>query len=617
MEFARQWTQAPDTLAHSLAGVQAPSIWGKKEGAVDDPPLVCVIDDRCSFASQAFGGRIESVWNQSTDKRVLEKLDRVDVWRKPDDPLLNRSVSGSSWYGRVLVPKALPSDQGGEFGRYRLANYLYPTPQWSHGSAVLDLLAGHDVRLKRAGPGILSQEIGRQRWHLPPPEKIVFVQLPVSTVFDTSGGSLAAHIIDGIQHAVTCANEGQSVIVNLSYGTHGGPHDGGSMFERGLLELLNLFDGCSAASQGKTLHVVVPAGNSHLLRCHAAESLAPGCEMRLRWKVLPDDQKENFVEVWAGVDDQISITVQPPDGECSPPIKVGEAWSFCSAEGTHAAVVFPRQVAQRDRGSMALLAVAPTREGGYVDADEPSAGTPQSALASHGVWTVLIRNLKESNGRAEQCATVHAWAQRGDFAPGRGRESRGYVGRQSYFVDDGSRLVNPRFTLNGIATMKHPRLFVVGAMRHHDHCVSRYTAAGPDRGTGDRTDGPDLVTIGDESINLPGLLLRGISAGSRVRVSGTSVAAPLVARLLYEHLCLGRTAESFVHTWSADRCSHEEPAGPGYPEPAEPIFRGFYQRLIPTNDDGSLIGNHARLNHGQVVAEEAGGTSPHLPRGGK
>lgn len=554
------------------------------------PPLVCVIDDRCNFASHAFGQRVRWIWNQSTDDR----------WKKAGwlGPIASRADTGYGWFSEF---PALNFQGATEVDRYRTAAYMYPTPQWSHGSAVLDLLAGHDLRLACVGPGVAHQEIGRQRWHADPPAQLLFVQLPISTVLDTSGGALSTHVIDGVQHAVERAENNQAIIVNISYGTYGGPHDGTSMFERALFELLEYYDGERPECHGKTLHVVMPAGNSHVQRCHAHEWLRPGQQMKLRWKVMPDDPTDNFVEIWIGADDAVSISVQPPFGEASPPIKKGRAWGWDSDnDGARAALVFPKDVAQGTKGTMALLAVGPTREGGYFDSNplkrkEPQATSSQTGkkrllkLAPHGVWTITICNLKESNGCADPCADVHAWVQRGDFAPGRGRETRGYMGRQPYFIDDGTGLVNPRFTLNGIATANHERLFVVGAMRHHDHCIPRYSSAGPNRNTVERCEGPDLVTFADESINLAGLLLRGTTAGSRVRVSGTSVAAPLVARMLYEHLQTGKKADSFCHAYSVEECRHTEPLGEGQPEWAEPFLRGVSRRLVPANPGGSLI----------------------------
>lgn len=591
-----------DAFSKLNIAVQSPSdLFGGKEGLfrlfsqlkelpnpvpVQGPPLMSAIDDRCNFASRAFGTRIETIWNQTTEVRAVGKLDATKRWDKEPSGRGGRVCETFRGYG--------PSGQRTEADWYRGVGYMYPSPRWSHGSAVLDVLAGHDIRLPQVGPGIPREEIGRQRWPALPPKRLVFVQLPVSTVLDTSGASLATHVYDGIEFVMDRAKEGQSVVVNLSYGTHSGPHDGDSMFERALCELLDRYDGKDKLSRGKTLHVVAPAGNAHLQRCHAFQTLAPGQEMKLRWKVLPDDPTDNFVEVWLGPNDEIGVVVEPPCGPSSPLIKRGAGVSWKAGPDVRAAVVFSSKVVQSRTGRMVLVAVAPTREGGYTTATATIANprTGQASvlgLAPHGVWTIKICNTKTSNGRPEQCADVHAWVQRGDFAPGRGRETRGYTGRQAYFIDDGTGLVNPRFTLNGIATAKHQRLFVVGAMRHQDHAVSKYSGAGPNRHTGERLEGPDLVTLGDESIHLPGLLLRGTSAGSHVRVSGTSVAAPFVARLLYEHLAAGNKADTFVALWSRYGAAHVDRHAEGAPEEAPPVYRGDCVRLVPTDASGALI----------------------------
>ena len=56
------------------------------------------------------------------------------------------------------------------------------------------------------------------------------------------------------------------------------------------------------------------------------------------------------------------------------------------------------------------------------------------------------------------------------------------------------------------------------------------------RGEPSRVCGPDVVTMADDSLNVPGLLVGGVLSGSRVRIAGTSVAAALFTRLLHHHM---------------------------------------------------------------------------------
>lgn len=557
LEFGREWAKPTrEDPVKPSDGPQSKQLLG---------PLVCVVDDRCNFASPA--AAIVQLWHQGGDPDTLGRLSDKRGWRpaltvKPTFAGNGMPLSfdfGGAFYGRRLTPQP-PGNREDEAQTYRSAGYIDSVLRWSHGSAVLDLVAGPQV-WGRDGHG---RGAWRPRQHRP--LDVRFVQLPVPTVTDTSGGSLSCHALDAIRFAVDEAEPGRQVIVNLSYGTHSGGHDGGSLWDKGLCELLDTYDGCSPASLRKKLHVVLPAGNSHLLRSHAAKRLcASNDALTLLLKIQPDNPDESYLEIWLpdGMDAHIAVT--PPGSGAGRRYGKNEStlevWSRPDPGQPrqfrpYAALVLPRPVPQGRQGAMALLAVAPTIKA--IEAPEaadaplfdwrsqpkanwigndPSTnsahGTLRTVPAPHGVWTVKIK-LRSGEG------AVHAWVQRGDAAPGRGQQSRGHRGRQSYLLDTDDdpqgTPVDPAFTLNGIATLKHDRLHVIGAMRHSDYGVSPYSGAGPNRGCERRFEGPDRVVVADESLNQPGLLLKGLLSGSRLRLSGTSMAAAAYTRLLWEHL---------------------------------------------------------------------------------
>jgi hypothetical protein len=84
-------------------------------------------------------------------------------------------------------------------------------------------------------------------------------------------------------------------------------------------------------------------------------------------------------------------------------------------------------------------------------------------------------------------------------------------------------------TCSSIANGTHT--VVVGACTANADTIefSRYSSAGPSR-NGRREQWPDLVATADQSVSLPGVLAAGTRSGVRVRMNGTSVAAPQVAR---------------------------------------------------------------------------------------
>jgi hypothetical protein len=163
-----------------------------------------------------------------------------------------------------------------------------------------------------------------------------------------------------------------------------------------------------------------------------------------------------------------------------------------------------------------------------------------------GTWRVEIRNL----GGA---VTVDSWIQRGDTPFG-----YPLFGRQSRFDDDAyerfdlagrpqeednaSSYIKRKGTLNALATGQHA--IVIGGFRRSDKTPSRYSGSGP-VGTPGLT-GPDASAVADDSAVLHGVLAAGTRTGSVVALSGTSVAAPqvtrIVAKLMTQNLANDRAA---------------------------------------------------------------------------
>lgn len=566
------------------------------------PPLVCVVDDLCNFSNPELGSfRVRGLWHQGGDARTMTRLDESMHWEPAlqldlphSDSFWTAGLNSGALLGRKLKLSAELRAMD-ELSAYRAARYPNPPVRFSHGSVVLDFIAR-----ARSGPGH-----GKSTTLATAPE-VMFVQLPVPTVVDTSGGSLTAYALAAIHNALEAAAPGQSVIVNLSYGSHSGPHDGTSLWDAGLEELLSVYKGTEQGNF-KTLHVVLPAGNSHRSRCHAhLHVCASKPTQTLRWHVLPDDPTANFVELWFPEGVSPAVRLIPPFG--ATPVEATRG-SQDSRPGY--CVVFPKRAAQSAHGSMALVFAGPSvpfdaaleplfeflgspmnRSSLEVDwlrktvhalgASADAGIASKKRVADHGIWTIEVKAGSDPQSKDFQ---FHAWVMRGDAAPGRRQARHGNAGRQSYFLDAECETVDPRSTMNGIACLEHERLWVVGAMRSADNTISTYSAAGPNRMSGDerqgswRTLGPDVVVAADESLNQGGLLCSGTLSGSRVRVSGTSIAAAAFTRKLYEHLASGQPAVT-VALPAADAPSRASLTGNPCFEDAPFVLRGECNRRV-------------------------------------
>lgn len=475
-------------------------------------------------------------------------------WRQPHED--STPTARGFYLGRRLKPLPAAQDIGVapdaafERDEYGFSRYFSPAPRRTHGAAVLGLMAPW-----------LAEAQPRSQWHWPSHiSGLAMVQLPTATVRDTSGGSLAMRLIDGLRFILWQeeANRGGSdqparpIVANVSYGVHGGPHDGTSMFERAAVEMLN---------QNASLHLVLPVGNSARAGCHAGCVLKPagkegqgGNSRTLTLSVPPDNPRDSFVQIWLPADAQLRLTIRPPGSSQDYEISKGQA-KVCVESVAPAAIdetasaqesigrigfgaVYAPEVAQGTNGTMILLAIGRTRAQ-FSDRD-PGAETQGAGLLSAtleprrevlgtpGLWELTLVN----EGTAE--ATVDAWASRDDGPPDSAAGNR-----QAYFPDSCNPRVHlgnaaPESSLNGIASFTHERLHVVGAMRADD-VLSEYSAAGKARPPGERQH-PDVVAPADFSAALPGLRSTGFLSGAVDRINGTSAACAVYSRALAETL---------------------------------------------------------------------------------
>lgn len=368
---------------------------------------------------------------------------------------------------------------------------------------------------------------------------LIAVQLDWSNVLDTSGGAMNVSILDGLLYILSrCADEAR-VVVNISWGTLAGPHDGTSILEAAMDQLIELRDG--------RLDIVVPAGNGYQSRTHANATLGgAGSEettdtVTLNWRVQPDDQTQSFLELWlcdpALPDEPIrdlSITVQPPGhAQPLPPISVGQSGVWPSAQAPRCALLFPQRSALGRQGTCALLALAPT-----------FSHQPEAITAPCGVWQVTIKN------HGLNPVVLDAYIERDDVAMGTQTGAR-----QSYFEDvaydnsgglnsfiddpDNPTPIRRSGSFNSLSTGR--RTVSVGGVRHALSAFdpfARYSPRMPDPdGTRPQRPGvktePDRWAVTDDNAALWGIRGAGGRSGSeRVRLAGTSGAAPQITRTL-------------------------------------------------------------------------------------
>jgi hypothetical protein len=558
--------RAVERFEYGLAGGPVPAVHGPHLPDAPFGPLgtssvaptpswgsvvVGIVDDGIAFAHARLRGadgrpRVRHFWDQRTPVDAPAFVPALPVpygveWTADNAQPNEGAVDSLS----DLVQAHTHAGQLDEDAVYAAAGQAQVAARARHGTHVLDLAAGAEPS-SSAGPPVVA------------------VQLPHAVGSDPSGHLLAPLLYDGLRYVVDRADriamaDGLGgpvpVVVNLSYGLYGGPHDGSSMLEEAIDDLFAQRE----VMAGAPLSVVVAAGNIALARCHASFELGPSKRSRLlNWRIPPDSGAPAFLELWLGharPDEPpavVRVRLVPPvrTSNVAPAVGAGgyaelldDTWApepgandAIVATVSYVAAVSPANLPSLygDR-DMVLIVVWPTT--GLDDA---------RAWAPSGVWSVEVTH------ESGQSTEIHGWIRRNDTPFGfraRGRQSR-FEDAGDPILDDGGRPIESdadddpagphpirrRATLNGIATGRST--VVVGAHRIDGALPAPYTSRGPaiTQAASDtpHRSGPDLDAPSDGSFARPGVLAAGTRGRSVVGLNGTSVAAPAVVRRLAE-----------------------------------------------------------------------------------
>lgn len=552
-------------IGHEAPPVEAREDWPK--GTV----VIGIIDDGIAVAHRRFRGpggtRVEAFWNQDGAPASPSVGYGRELGRTQIDALRGAATVNG------LVEEDLLYRRAGLIDRQR---GLHASVAWraAHGTHVLDLAAGADPATA------------------PENRPIIAVQLRVASTASQSGTDLTPDVIHAFDYILDRARRltlpGRPmlpVVVVFSYATHTGPHDGTSDIEQVFEQRIARAE----RRERRAVRVVLPAGNSHLSRCHANLGFGqPGQAIDLPFRLQPDDRTVSGIEVWlpdsggaAPNASRVALSLLTPDG--IERVRIDEA--------PGAAAEFPGGGATSGRVSYHFRP-APTRRGCFrVELMPtirliPDDGNPGD-LAPAGLWTLRLTNVSLTAAQRIDC-----WIERDDLVFGYPRR-----GRQPYFdlpchrrFDSQGRVLKaplpgceiPRTGMvNGIGTGRST--IVVGGVQRLGLGLPPYTAGGPvvtpaggeDRACERR---PDILLVSDDSSVHAGVLAAGARSGSVVAMTGTSVAAPQLARWVADELAAGRPGDRDAVIAAAMAAEAALPAPPVLPLPPLPEDRGGWGR---------------------------------------
>ena len=412
--------------------------------------IVGVVDFGCDFVHENFRrpdgkSRLLFLWDQSRPQNSM-------------------SPAGFP-YGREFTAAKIDAALAGANPYQALA---YNPGREAHGTHVMDIAAGNGRGSGAAG--------------VAPGADLIFVQLATEGLSASESFGNSRRLLEAVDYIFDKAAQlGRPAVVNLSLGTHGGPHDGSTPAERGFDSLLQ--------TPGRA--IVISAGNSFQRRSHAAGRLEAGQSRVVGWEKFADDTTTNECEVWYDRQGDLAVTlVFPGGGTRVGPVAAG-ATSVIKKDGAEVGRIIHRR-------------------GDPLNGDNQVDILLDPSLPS-GVWGVELR--------AAAPTTYHAWIERDDDA----RDPRGRIvnRNQSKFVAGDH---DPASTVGSISCGRHT--ITVGSysavVERRD--LSAFTAQGPTR---DGRQKPEVSAPGDGIMAAASTTRTGT-----VRMSGTSMAAPHVTGLV-------------------------------------------------------------------------------------
>lgn len=493
-----------------------------------------LIDGGLAFANSEFlnrhgRARVKHFWRQDECENG-NRPGNQPRHRKPLDPARAGPTPHDMGYGHQLSGAAIDAAMAAHTYHGHLdEDALYQSLQlWdlsqpvNHGTHVMSLACG---------PGNILDPVNDDASRC----DLVAVQFDWPNARDTSGGAMNVSVLDGLMFILARCAPDARVVVNISWGTLAGPHDGSSILEAAMDQLIALYGGA--------LRITVPAGNACQSRTHANATLQPGQSQALHWRVMPDDHTQSFLEIWLpdGANG-VEIAVTPPGHrQTLPALHMGKSGLWTGSipgDSKHplCALIYPAHSALGTQGTCALLALAPT-----------FSHHRSVTTAPFGAWQVTLANT------GSQAVTFDAYIERDDMALGQHTGARqsifedaGYdtSGDIHAFVDhpDNPTPIRRSGTFNSLSTGQ--RTVSAGGTRLAADPSGHFALYSPRKPDPDAARPqrpgvkkmPDTLKPSDDNPALRGMRGTGTLSGSVARLAGTSSASPQVARDLINRL---------------------------------------------------------------------------------
>ncbi|MFC6589416.1 hypothetical protein ACFQDZ_21130 [Sulfitobacter pacificus] len=245
--------------------------------------------------------RILAAWQQSADRTEIEEASGDDAQRylpfgrelyapKIDELICGHKDKDGNFDEESFNRACATEDYRALFGQRELGT------RSSHGMHTLDLAAGLDLDNKE--PALLGAV------------RLMVTNFPDRALVGHSAAFLEYFAVFAIWRMIRLADaiwdrnnpkackdpdrvKGYRMVINLSFGKQASARDGTDLIALAM-EKINDF-----RSDRPEVVLSIPAGNENLEQGNSKFLLSGGAEETIDWRIPPDDQSANFVEVWA------------------------------------------------------------------------------------------------------------------------------------------------------------------------------------------------------------------------------------------------------------------------------------------------------------------------------
>jgi subtilisin family serine protease len=209
----------------------------------------------------------------------------------------------------------------------------------------------------------------------------------IMVVANTTGTNLgdSAATLDAVRYLLNKAESlGRPIVINLSQGDNLGPHDGTSLLERGIDNLLG--------NPGQAM--VKSAGNAGVDDIHVSGTVPANESRVIPFTVPPGDVSPDTIDTWYNGGDLFDVSIRVPDGQVSAVISPDSSQTITLPNGNKAFI--ESSTADPFNGDNRIyIQLLPAGEGDI----QP------------GSWAIILDGTKVVDGRFD------AWIERGDPIP--------------------------------------------------------------------------------------------------------------------------------------------------------------------------------------------------------